>query len=98
MWETQSGKFVTSNKVNVDFCLPEYSTTKTVSWKCRMDNKNNSRYYMILGRYLITKLRLDLNFSENIIIGDKGPYEGCSAPMVDLSNYYFKSLTKSIDK
>ena len=28
MWETQSGKFTTSKKVNIDFFLPEFSAKK----------------------------------------------------------------------
>ena len=47
---------------------------------------------------LLTTLWLDLMLSENIIICGEGPYEGCLAPMVDLSNYDFKSLTESIVK
>ena len=62
-WETQAVKFTTSKKVNIYFCLPEYSATKIVSWKCHVDNKNNSRYYIILGRDLLTALVLDLKFS-----------------------------------
>ena len=61
-----------------------------------MDNKTNIRYDMILVRDQITTLGLDLKFSGNIIIGGEGPYEGCSAPMVDLSKYYFKFLTENI--
>ena len=48
---------------------------------------------MILGRCLLTAMGLYIKFSENIIIGGEGLYKGCSAPMVDLSNYEFKSLT-----
>ena len=48
---------------------------------------------MTPGRDLLTALGTDLNFSENVIIGDEGPYEGCSSPMVDVSNYNFKSIT-----
>ena len=36
---------------------------------------------------------MDLNFSENVIIGGEGPYEGCSAPRVDVSNYNFTYIT-----
>ena len=36
-WETQAGKFTTSKKVNVYFCLIEFSTTKIVSWKYHVD-------------------------------------------------------------
>ena len=98
MWETQAGKFTTSKKVDVYFCLPEFSATKIVSLKFQVDNQTNSRYYMIIVRYLINSLGLDFKFSENIIIGGDGPYQGCSAPMVDLSNYEVKSLTDKMVK
>ena len=39
MWEIQAGKFTTSQKVNVDFCLPEFSATKIVSWKYHINKK-----------------------------------------------------------
>ena len=38
---------------------------------------------MIIGRDLLTALGPDLNFSENLIIGGEGPYEGCLEPMSD---------------
>ena len=72
--------------MKVDFCLSEFSATKIVSWNFHYDNKTNIRYDMILGIDLHTALGLDLQFSENIIIGGRGPYEGCLAPIVDLSN------------
>ena len=86
MWETQAGKFTTPKKLNVYFSVPEFSATKIVSLKYHVDNKTNSRYDMILGRDLLYALGLDLNLSGNIIIGGDGPYEGCSAPMVGVSN------------
>ena len=46
---------------------------------------------MILDRDVLTALVLDLKFFEIIIIGGNIPYEGCSAPMVDLSNHNFLS-------
>ena len=72
MWETQAGKFTTSKKVNVDFLLPEFSATNTVTWKCHVDKSTNSIYDMILGRDLPTTLGLNLKFSENVIIGGEG--------------------------
>ena len=93
MWETQAGKFTTSKKVNVDFCLPKFSATKIVVWECHVDESTNGTYDIILGRDLLIPLGLDLKFSENVIIGGEGPYEGCSSPMVDISNYGFKSIT-----
>ena len=41
-----------------------------------MDGTTNGRYAMILGRYLLTALGLDLKFYYNIIIGGGGPYDG----------------------
>ena len=71
MWETQDGKFTTSKKLKVYFCLPKFSVTKIAMWKCHVDKSTTSRCNMVLGKYLITALRLDLMFSENIIIGGK---------------------------
>ena len=69
-----------------------------MSWKCHVDHKNNIRYYMILSRYLLTALGMDLDFSENLVIGDEGPYEGCLSNMAELSNYDFKYLTENTVK
>ena len=66
-WETQSGKFTTSNKVNVDFCLSEFSATKSVTWKCHVVESATGIYDMIQGRDLLTALGLDLKFSENVV-------------------------------
>ena len=89
---------MTSKKGNTDFYLPEFSATKTASWKYHVDKKNHISYDMILVRDLLTTLGLDLKFSGNVIICGKGPYEGCSSPMVDLSKYDFKSLMENIVK
>ena len=53
---------------------------------------------MILGRDLLTTLGMDLIFSQNLIIGGEGSYEGFLAPMADLSNYGFKYLTGEMVK
>ena len=69
IWETQYRKFMTSRKANIVFCLPEFSTARIVTFRCHVDESNNSIYYMILGRDLLTSLGLDLKFSKNIISG-----------------------------
>ena len=84
--------------MNVDFCLPEFSATNIVTWKCHEDESSTGRYDMILGRDLLTALVLDLKFPENAINGGKGPYKGCSAPMVDVNNYDCSILTEKIVK
>ena len=48
---------------------------------------------MILGRYLLTVLGMYIKFSDNFSIDGEGPYKGFSAPMVDVINYNFKSIT-----
>ena len=51
-WETQARKFTTSKKVNIYFCLLEFSATKIMKWTYHIDKYNNGRYDMIIGRYL----------------------------------------------
>ena len=87
-WEVQY-----HNKVNVDFCLPYFSATKIVTWKCHVNESTNVRYNMILGRDLITALGLNLKFSDHFIIIEEGLYEECSTPMVDVRNYDFIFIT-----
>ena len=62
-------------------------------WKFHTDESINSGYDMILVRDLLTELGLDIKFSDNVIVGGEGPYEGCSPPIVYLSNYNFKSIS-----
>ena len=61
-WETQAGKFTTSKKMNLEFCLPELGGAKIVTWKCHISKSTNISYDMILGKYLLTALGLYLNF------------------------------------
>ena len=96
--KTRSGKFTTSKKANVDFCLTQLNTKKIVTWKFHLDKSASGSYDMILGRYLPTTLGIYLKFSDDIIIFGEGPYKGCSAPMVDVSNYEFNIITAKIVK
>ena len=47
---------------------------------------------MILGRDLLTELRLNLKLYEHVIEADDGPFNGSTIPMVDLCTYIFKDL------
>ena len=93
MWETKSRKFMTSNKVNIDLYLIEFSAIEIVTWKCRMSEFTTSRYDMILDRDLLTALGMDFQFSANVIIGRNITYEWWPSPMINVSNYKFTSLT-----
>ena len=55
---------MTSKKVKIDFCLPQFSATKKVTWKFYVNESTNIRYNMILSGDLLTALVLDLKFSE----------------------------------
>ena len=84
--------------MNVDFFLPEFSATKIVTWKIHVAESTNVRYEIILCREPLTAMGLDLMFSDNVIIGGEGPYEGCFASMVDVINYIFTSITDKTGK
>ena len=64
-----------------------------MTWKCHVDESTNGRYNMILDRDLITTLEMDIMFSDNVIIGADIKYEWCTATIVDVSNYWFISLS-----
>ena len=64
-----------------------------MTWKFHVNVSTNGRYAMIIGRNLLTALGLNLKFSDKIIIGLEGKYEGCLSHMVDVSNYNFKYIT-----
>ena len=50
MRDNQSGKFTTTKKENVDFCLPEFSAKKIALWKYHVNESTDGRYGMILYR------------------------------------------------
>ena len=50
----QAGNITTNLKVEVDFTLPELSTTNILMLKYNVDESAKGRYDMILRRYLLT--------------------------------------------
>ena len=63
-----------------------------MTYKLHVDESAKGRYDMILGRYLLTNLGLNLKFSERVIEAGDGTFKGSTAPMVYLSTYEFKYL------
>ena len=61
-----------------------------------MDECSKGRCDMILVRYLLTALGLYLKFSDRVIVGYKGPYEGFLAPMFDVISCGYAALTDKI--
>ena len=69
--ENTSHNIATNKNVEIDFFLPYFRATKIVTRECHINDSAESRYNLIIGKYLPTALLLDLNFSEHIIaLGD----------------------------
>ena len=86
-WSTQGGDFLTTYTKNVELVIPELDATKSVTWSFHVDDsQKNSRYDMIIGRYLLLELKLDLCFSDYMIKGNGVAYKGCTTPMRDPYN------------
>ena len=82
---------ITSNhKVKVDFCLPGFSAPKTVTRECYVGDYYESRYGMIMGRYLLSVLGSNFKIPQKVIEGGDIPFERCTSPIVDLGTYKFK--------
>ena len=89
-WQTKMGNLATNHKVKVDFTLPEFSATEIVMWDCHVDNSTKRRCNMILDRDISTKLRLNFKLPDKIIEGSDGPFERCTALMINLGTYVSK--------
>ena len=57
---TQAGKITTNSNVRIDFTLPELSATNIVTWNFHVDESDKGRYDMVLVRYLLTELGLNI--------------------------------------
>ena len=57
-----------------------------------MDDPAKGIYDMVLGRYLLTALGLNLKLSVHVIEADDEILKGYTSPMVDMGTYKFKDL------
>ena len=60
-----------------------------MTWNCHVDDSSKGIYNIILGRYLLTELVLNLKFSDHVIESDDEPLKGYMAPMVYMGTYEF---------
>ena len=91
-WQKQAGNTTTNFKVKIDFTLPALSAKNAVTWKFHIYDSAKGRYDMILGRYLLISLGLNLELSKHVTKVDYGTFKGSTAPMVDLGAYIFRYL------
>ena len=67
-----------------------------MSWEFHVDDFAEISYFIILSRYLLTSLVINLKFPKQIIEGCSGPFESYTEPIVDLGTYEFKIV--NVDK
>jgi hypothetical protein len=68
-WKTMGGIYTTKHKALVEFTLPEFSTNKTISCVCHVDESADphlTHYDMIIGNGLLKELGIDLIYSTAI--------------------------------
>ena len=67
-WNTKGGNFTTNYMANLQITLPELDSNKIINWSCHVDdNDEASRYDMIIGRDLLSELKLCVDFGNNKI-------------------------------
>ena len=80
-WITQSGNFTTKYIINKDFTLPDFSETKTMTWKYHVDESTEGRHDIIISRGLLATLWMNSDFYDNTIECGEVPYQVYAAPM-----------------
>ena len=80
----QAGNITSNIIVKLDFTLPALSSTDVMTCEFHVDEYDEGRYDMVLGRDILTELGLKLKFSEHVIEAGDGPLKGPTTPMVDL--------------
>ena len=89
-WHSQDGNITTNIKVKLDFTLPALIATNSVMWNFHLYDSAKVRYDMILGRYKITELGLNLkipNTSSNQMVD---PLKSLQNPLFIWVHIYLK--------
>ena len=67
MWNTAAGPLNTSERVDIEFALPELSPSATIKATVHVHPAKITRYDMIIGRDMLTELGIDVLFSTSTI-------------------------------
>ena len=62
---TQAGSITTNLKVKIDLTLYELSARKIVTWNCHINDSYKGISGMILGRYLLKALGLNIKIIQS---------------------------------
>ena len=98
-YATGSGTLTTQYETKVHFSLPEFSDKKVITWNFSVTDSKDLGYDLILGRDLMTELKMDILFSQKTL-----NWEGISIPMRDfrriqklrLSKYELKAIINEV--
>ena len=63
-----------------------------MTWEYNVDDSAKGRYDIILGRYLLTELGINLNIFKHAIEAGGGPLKYFTVPMIYFDMYTFKDL------
>ena len=74
------------------FTLTILSPEYVVTWNFHVDESTKARYNMIIRRYLLIELLLNLKLSDHATKSDYVIFKGSKEPMVYLGAYEFKDL------
>ena len=66
VWTTPSGEMTTSQKVKAQFTIPELQDRKLIEWNLHV-TKDMGSYDMILGRDILSFLKIDVRFSNQTV-------------------------------
>ena len=76
----QAGKITTNIRVKIYITLPELSAEKIMAWYCHVNDSYKGRYYMVLGKDILTALGLNLKLSKHVRKADYGTFKVSTAP------------------
>jgi hypothetical protein len=72
-WSTMGGQFCTRRTASIKLKLPEFSTSKTITWTAHVDETTkpeSAMFDLIIGIDLMEALGIDISFKENKITWD----------------------------
>ena len=70
-WITKGGNFQTSKKCKATFILKEFFKNKSIEWNLHVDSTPSPHHYnMILGRDIMSELRITLDFKDQTMTWD----------------------------
>ena len=75
----------------------KYIAMQIVMWKYHMGDFTESRYDMILGRYILYVLVIYIKFYKCTIVSGIVAYKGWNAPIFYLNDYCFKLYNAEVE-